>query len=552
VAIFHMSAKVVQRSAGRSSVAAAAYRAGEKMVDERTGLTHDYTRRAGVEASEIVMPEGCTWEPSREELWSAVEMKNSRANSVTAREFELALPAELSAEQRHALTHDFAKHLADNYHVAVDVSLHTPKGDERNYHAHLLMTTNRIEDDGRLGNKVRDLDPIAHQRAADRDKPNEVKKLREVWADMQNQALERAGRPERVDHRSLVDQGITDRLPGQKLGPAAAAMERRGDASDRGDSSRKIQAEYKVVVVDLDKYRAEKQRLQEQQREQRDTTRREEGWSDRARTATAKLEEQLHRPATVKDLDQMLTTLDRRLQEMPTETLNMVADYLTYDYKCNLHDHAENLAKKDLRLDDLNHDVRNQSNKEEYLQKQVNTGREAQGQLDHYSGIKGWFQRRHDFPRDMGGYKQEWSTFKSQAEHQVREGQKTEKQLPEAYQLLGEKSAIRNQAEEQLPAKTAILEKGMSEAIGRANAIQGLDEARLHKQLQGQDRQPQGRDRQPQSQGKQSQSRGAVSIVDVLTKALDGAVRAAEQARQKQYYDPEPDRKRTKDQGWER
>ncbi len=92
----------------------------------------------------------------------------------------------------------------------------------------------------------------------------------------------------------------------------------------------------------------------------------------------------------------------------------------------------------------------------------------------------------------------------------------------------------------------------MSEAIGRANAIQGLDEARLHKQLQGQDRQPQGRDRQPQSQGKQSQSRGAVSIVDVLTKALDGAVRAAEQARQKQYYDPEPDRKRTKDQGWER
>ena len=108
MAIYHLSAQIISRKAGRSSTAAAAYRAGERIVDERTGEIHDFARKGGVSHSEIVMPSGSDWAPTRAELWNAVEAKNKRADSQVAREFLVALPDELNESQRRELAMAFA------------------------------------------------------------------------------------------------------------------------------------------------------------------------------------------------------------------------------------------------------------------------------------------------------------------------------------------------------------------------------------------------------------------------------------------------------------
>jgi hypothetical protein len=234
VAIFHLSAKIISRKNSRSSTGAAAYRAGEKVTDERTGEVHDYTKKKGIESAEIVMPSGTDWRPDRAELWNAVEQKNKRADAQVAREFVVALPDELTAVERQKLATSFAKEIADRYQIAADVAIHKPSkvGDHRNHHAHILTSTNKIEGRG-FGNKVRELDLVAHnQNIEKRGQPTEIEHLRERWATLTNEALQRNGVAVRVDHRTLEAQGITDRAPTQHRGPALDGMLRRGADSD--------------------------------------------------------------------------------------------------------------------------------------------------------------------------------------------------------------------------------------------------------------------------------------------------------------------------------
>ena len=232
MAIYHCSVKTVSRSSGRSAVAAAAYRAGEKIEDKRLGLIHDYSRKQGVEHTEIILPEFAdapAWAVEREALWNAAEAAESRKNSVTAREYEVALPAELSAHQRQEAARAFGGWLADRFGVAADIAVHAPgrEGDSRNHHAHILTTTREVGPDG-LGAKTRALD--APQSGA-------VEEVRAQWAETVNAHLERAGVVERVDHRSHARRGIEDAAT-VHLGPAAAAMERRGTETDRGGINR--------------------------------------------------------------------------------------------------------------------------------------------------------------------------------------------------------------------------------------------------------------------------------------------------------------------------
>ena len=246
MAIFHCTTKPIARSAGRSSVAAAAYRSGSELVDQRTGLIHDYTRRAGVESAEILMPDGGT--ADRSQLWNAAEAAEKRKDSRTAREWIVGLPSELGEAGRKELARDFARELAERYGVAVDVAIHRPdqEGDQRNHHAHILMTTRQVSRgaDGielggktalELGDKDRAKAGIEGRSAHD------IEQLRERWADLTNRALKREGRAERIDHRSLAAQGI-DREATTHLGPVATDMERRGKASDRGDNNRQVAA----------------------------------------------------------------------------------------------------------------------------------------------------------------------------------------------------------------------------------------------------------------------------------------------------------------------
>ena len=143
MAIYHLSVKAVSRSKGQSAVASAAYRSGDALTDEREGKTHDYTRRRGVEASFIVAPAGCEWAHDRAALWNAAEATEKRKNSTVAREYELALPAELDGAAREALARQFAAAVVERFGVAADIAIHAPggEGDQRNHHAHILTTT---------------------------------------------------------------------------------------------------------------------------------------------------------------------------------------------------------------------------------------------------------------------------------------------------------------------------------------------------------------------------------------------------------------------------
>jgi ATP-dependent exoDNAse (exonuclease V) alpha subunit len=185
VAIFHLSVKTISRTAGRSSTAAAAYRAGVEITDERTGEIHDYRRKAGVESAELFLPDGAPeWATDRAKLWNAAEQSEKRKNSTVAREFEVALPSELSADQRRKLAHDFARELVKRHGFAVDVAIHAPgkEGDTRNHHAHILCTTRKLTAEG-FTEKTRELDDRATG-------AQEVTHWREQWAGLTNAALE--------------------------------------------------------------------------------------------------------------------------------------------------------------------------------------------------------------------------------------------------------------------------------------------------------------------------------------------------------------------------
>ena len=236
MASYHLSVKTIKRSEGRSATAAAAYRAGERIECLREGRLHDYTAKQGIEETFIVAPDDApVWASDRAALWNAAEERETRRNSVTAREWELALPSEINAEARAEITRAFAQELVDRYGVAVDVAIHAPnrEGDQRNHHAHVLTTTRRLEPDG-LGAKTRVLDAARTGGVENRTDARCLGRIAETapWSGQ--------GSWRRVDHRSLEAQreaaleqgdGLTaeelDRDPEVKLGPVANAMERR-------------------------------------------------------------------------------------------------------------------------------------------------------------------------------------------------------------------------------------------------------------------------------------------------------------------------------------
>ena len=222
MANYHLSVKSVSRATGRSAPAAAAYRTATRIENERDGLVHDYTRRAGVDAAFLVVPEGAVWAEDRAALWNAAEGAEKRKDAKVAREYELALPHELGREERQQLAGEFAREVVARFGVAADVAIHEPhrEGDQRNWHAHILTTTRVVSAEG-LGAKTRELDVVQTSGPA-------VEALRELWEHQVNRALARAQVAERVEHRSYARQGA-DLVAEQHMGPAATAMERRAE-----------------------------------------------------------------------------------------------------------------------------------------------------------------------------------------------------------------------------------------------------------------------------------------------------------------------------------
>lgn len=271
--IFHCKAKSVSRAAGRSAIGAAAYRSAERLVDNRTGEAHDYTKKRGVVYKKIVVPEGAP-RISRSALWNMAEAVEKRKDAKVAREWELGLPVELGVRERRALVQDFARALTERYQVVVDIAIHLPGrgGDIRNHHAHLLTTTRSYGAEG-FGNKTRVLD-------SPKTSGKEVDAVRGIWEGLCNHALSRAGVQERADRRTLKSRGI-DRPATQHLGPAATALERRGISSFVGDENRRalargaeecglgallsVETRITAAKTRLAERRAEKQRRREQE-----------------------------------------------------------------------------------------------------------------------------------------------------------------------------------------------------------------------------------------------------------------------------------------------
>jgi len=225
MAIYRLSADIVKRSDGRTVTAGAAYRAGELIIDQRTGYVFDYRRRHGVIETAILAPAGApAWMCDRGRLWNAVEAAEKRKDAQLARDIELALPHELSAETRRELVHRFVRTAFVDAGMVADVAMHAPdaRGDGRNFHAHILLTMRRIEGDG-FGPKERSWND-----------QTQLEAWRAQWAALVNDALEIAGQVERVDHRSLAAQGI-ERLPQIHLGFAVTEMRRRGIATERAE-----------------------------------------------------------------------------------------------------------------------------------------------------------------------------------------------------------------------------------------------------------------------------------------------------------------------------
>lgn len=214
MAIFHMSAQTISRSKGHSSVAAAAYRHGEKITDEHTGEIHDYSKKKGVSDGVVLIPDGADKRFLKPEyLWNTIEKSEKRKDAQLAREFNIALPVEMTNEQKKALAIDFCNENFVKNGMIADIAFH--KLDSDNPHFHVMLTTRKLTPDGSgFGQKVREW-----------NSKEQLEGWRKSWADTANEHMQRAGIDARIDHRSLKDQKAElDAIPSPTVEQQAQAI----------------------------------------------------------------------------------------------------------------------------------------------------------------------------------------------------------------------------------------------------------------------------------------------------------------------------------------
>lgn len=264
MAIYHCHCKVISRGQGRSAVGAAAYRSGERLTNDYDGITHDYTNKGGVVYSEVMLCENAPQEyQNRAVLWNEVERQEKGGKARLAREYEVALPIELSRDEQIELVRDYVRENFVEKGMCADIAVHD-KGDG-NPHAHIMLTTRPIEPGGEWGAKQKKeylLDKDGNKqydpkkktykcrtvKVNDWDTTEFLQRSRENWAAIVNRELEKKNLPQRVDHRSLKEQG-KERIPTEHIGVAAKNMEKRGKVSERGERNREITAANRQLLT---------------------------------------------------------------------------------------------------------------------------------------------------------------------------------------------------------------------------------------------------------------------------------------------------------------
>ena len=362
MAIYHLSVQVISRGQGRSCVAAAAYRAGAKLEDERQGLTHDYSLRQDVRETFIwAPPEAPAWVTDRQALWTAVDAAEKRKDARTAREVNVALPRELTPEQQREAVQEFVRAAFVERGMVADVAIHEGhNAHEPNPHAHILLTTRTVTAEG-LGPKNRDWN---------------AKELlvtwRTQWEITCNEALESAKQPVRIDARSLADQGVTDRLPTVHEGVAVRQMERRGIRTDRGNINRAVQA-HQAVVVDLAAVRKERQALEhvQQRIHQAEAWRAQAGWPEPERQRVRGWEEQAGRVLTRADVTQWVAEARKEVAQAEARERNATGQWQQQE-----------------RAWEQQHGVLRQ------VEAVIEQARQAQARLQReFGGVRGWWRR---------------------------------------------------------------------------------------------------------------------------------------------------------------
>lgn len=264
MAIYHCHCKVISRGQGRSAVGAAAYRSGERLTNDYDGITHDYTNKGGVVYSEVMLCENAPQEyQNRAVLWNEVERQEKGGKAQLAREYEVALPIELNRDEQIELIRDYVRENFVKNGMCADFAVHD-KGDG-NPHAHIMLTMRPIEPGGEWGAKQKKeylLDKDGNKqydpkkktykcrtvKTTDWDTQDFLQRSRENWAAIVNRELEKKNLPQRVDHRSLKEQG-KQRIPTEHIGVAAKNMEKRGKVSDRGERNREITAANRQLLA---------------------------------------------------------------------------------------------------------------------------------------------------------------------------------------------------------------------------------------------------------------------------------------------------------------
>ena len=248
IALYHFHVGQIKRSAGRSAVEAAAYRAGEKLYSEYYGLTSDYTRKGGVIHSEILLPPHAPSEyADRQTLWNAVEEVERNKNAQLAYSFDIALQNEFSTDENITIARQF---LLDNFvsrGMIADFAVHQPDEDGGipNPHFHVLCPIRPLNTDGTWGAKQRRVyrangkfDAVP---TTDWGKPETLEAWREAWAALCNAKFEEKGMTCRIDYRSYERQGI-EQVPTVHEGVAVRQMEAKGIVTDKGERNRWIRS----------------------------------------------------------------------------------------------------------------------------------------------------------------------------------------------------------------------------------------------------------------------------------------------------------------------
>lgn len=255
MAIYHCTTKPISRSSGRSATASCAYRSGEKIVDRQTGEIHNYTKKQGVIHTEIIPPKNVKVdEIEREDLWNLAEQAEKRKDARVAREFVIAIPHEISRERQIEVAKEFSKYLSDRYEVVADLAVHEPskEGNDKNVHAHIMITTRKIAVDKEskaislTAKSALELSNSKRKSLGLKTTQDDIKEIREAWAEIANRALKREGVKERIDHRSYEDQG-QEQIPTKHEGVVVTEMRRKGHIVGVAQLNEEIKEENRFI-----------------------------------------------------------------------------------------------------------------------------------------------------------------------------------------------------------------------------------------------------------------------------------------------------------------